>query len=130
MTGALQKAGLKPADIGHINAHGLGEVIADRYEAAAIHDVFGDVASTVPVTSLKSYWGNPGASCGSLELAGSLVGLDEGVVLPTLNFTAQSPDDPPLNIVHGSPLPVDNKVVLNINVTRQGQASAIIVDAG
>ncbi|QDU79944.1 3-oxoacyl-[acyl-carrier-protein] synthase 2 [Polystyrenella longa] len=126
MTGALHSTGLKPSDIGHINANGLGEVEADREEAQAIHDVFGDIASQVPVTSFKSYWGNPGASCGSLELAGSLVGLQEGVILPTLNFTAQSPEDPSLNIVHGAPLATDNKVVMNINVTRQGQASVII----
>ncbi|MCA9042074.1 MAG: beta-ketoacyl-[acyl-carrier-protein] synthase family protein [Planctomycetaceae bacterium] len=129
MKAALKSAGLSPSDIGHINAHGLGEIEADQKEAAAIHDVFGELASTVPVTSLKSYWGNPGASCGSLELAGSLVGLQEGTVFPTLNFQEQGPDDLPLNIVHGAPLAVENKTVLNINVTRQGQASAIIAEA-
>ncbi|MEZ6047859.1 MAG: beta-ketoacyl synthase N-terminal-like domain-containing protein [Planctomycetaceae bacterium] len=128
MKAALHSAGLTPADIGHINAHGLGERTTDHEEALAIHDVFGEYASQVPVTSLKSYWGNPGASCGSLELAGSLVGLEKGVVLPTLNFTAQAEDDPKLNIVHSEPLPVDNKVVLNINVTRPDQANAVIVE--
>jgi 3-oxoacyl-[acyl-carrier-protein] synthase II len=115
-----------PADIGHINAHGLSTIKDDREEALAIQDVFGDLSASVPVTALKSYLGNSGSGCGTLELAGSLMGLSHGVVPATRNYTTAD-SECPLNVVHGELLAVSNKTVLNINVTRVGQASALIV---
>jgi len=90
--------------------------------------VFGSRSTEIPVTSLKSYFGNCGSGCGLLELAGSLLGLHHGVVPATLNYETPDPDCP-LNVVHGEPLAVTNKSVLNINVTRLAQASAVIVQA-
>ncbi len=126
MQAALRDARLTPADIGHINAHGLGSIESDLHEAQAIHDVFGKYASKVPVTALKSYLGNSAAGCGSLELAGSIVGLMHGVIPPTLNYRNPDPECN-LNVVAGDPLPTDNRIFLKINVTRMGQASAVIV---
>jgi 3-oxoacyl-[acyl-carrier-protein] synthase II len=126
MRAAIQDAGMLPSEIGHINAHGLASAEADRHEALAIHDVFGDVAEKVPVTALKSYFGNCAAGCGTLELAGSLAALQHGVIPTTLNF--QSPDpECRLNVVSGEPLATSNKTFLKINVTRMGQASAVVV---
>jgi 3-oxoacyl-[acyl-carrier-protein] synthase II len=128
MRSALKNTGMKPEEIGHINAEGLGEKEADSAEARAIQQVFGENASSVPVTALKSILGNSGSGCGSLELAGSLLGLREGVVPATLNYETPDPECP-LNVVHGEPLGIENKVVMNINVTRMGQASAAIVES-
>lgn len=126
MQSALRHADISPADVGHINAHGLGGKQSDLDEARAIRNVFGDVASTVPVTGMKSLLGNSGAACGTLELAASLVGLQNGVVPATIN--CDSPDEEcDLNIVRGEHLPVQNKVVLNVNVTSSGQAAAMVV---
>ena len=122
---ALNAAGVTTEDIGHINAHGLGEKNADAREAAAIHAVFGDRATSVPVTALKSYIGNSGSGCGTLELAGSLLGLKHGIVAPTLNYSNPDPECE-LNVVHNEPLAVNNKTVLNINVNSAGQASALV----
>jgi 3-oxoacyl-[acyl-carrier-protein] synthase II len=99
---ALQRAGVSPSDIGHINA-----------------------ASTVPVTAFKSAIGNSGAACGTLELAASLIGLQNGVIPATLNYS--TPDENcKLNIVHGEPLKTDNKLFLTVNVTAFGQAAALV----
>ncbi len=122
---ALRDAGLQPEDIGHVNAHGAATKQSDIDEALALRDALGDYALKVPVTALKSYFGNAGSGCGSLELAGSLLCLQQGVVPPTLNFETPDPECP-LSVVHGEPLPVDNRVVLKINVTRTGQAAAVI----
>ena len=127
MRSALRDSELRPEDVGHVNAHGIGSRSVDREEAGAIREVFGDYGATVPVTSLKGALGNSGSGCGTLELAGSLVGLLHGVVPPTLNYQTPDPDCP-LNVVHGEPLKVTNKVVLNINVTRMGQASALVAE--
>lgn len=123
---ALADARIEAGDIGHVNAHGLGSVVSDREEAKAILEVFGDFGRQVPVTALKSYIGNCGSGCGPVELAGSLLGLKHGVILPTLNYDTPDPDCP-LNVVHGEALPTDNKLFLKINITRMAQASAVVV---
>ena len=129
MKSALADARLSPTDIGHINAHGLGTRQSDQLEAAAIHEVFGSYASQVPLTALKSYLGNSGSGSGTLEIAGSLVGLQHGVVPPTLNYSTPDPECR-LNVVTGEPLAVSNPVFLKISVTRMGQASAIVASGG
>ncbi|GAB4136043.1 MAG: beta-ketoacyl synthase [Planctomycetaceae bacterium] len=126
MQSALHDAGIQPEDVGHVNAHGLSTVEDDRQESLAIHDVFGEDGSTIPVTALKSVLGNSGSGCGTLELAGSLLGLEQGVVPATLNYELPDPECP-LNVVRGEPLSIDNKTFININVTRTGQASALVV---
>lgn len=126
MRAALNDAGMTPNDIGHINAHGLATIESDLHEAQAIHDVFGDCAAKIPVTALKSYFGNSAAGCGLLELTGSLAGLAHGIVPPTLNY--RNPDPAcNLNIVSGGPLEIENRTFLKVNVTRVGQASAVVV---
>lgn len=125
---AIRDAGLTPDQIGHINAHGLGTRETDIEEAKAIHDVFGpELGRQVPVTAIKSFLGNSGAGSGSLELAASIVGLSQGVIPYTLNYETPDPECP-LNIVAGKPQPTQNRIVLNVNVTRMGQASAAVVE--
>ena len=125
MKSALRDADVVAADIGHINAHGLGTHQSDPAEAAAIHEVFGNSGSTVPVTSLKGYIGNSGAASGTLELTASLLGLKNGVIPSTLNCT--DPDSElNLNVVIGEDQATSNKLFLNVNVTSNGQAAAIV----
>ena len=78
------------------------------------------------MTAIKSYIGDSGAGSGVLELAASLLGLQHGIVPPTLNYRRPDPQCP-LNVVHGEALPIENKMLLSINVTRMGQAAALIV---
>ncbi len=129
MKAALRDSGLTPDQIGHINAHGLGTPQMDKDEADAIHEVFGSLAEKTPVTALKSSLGNSGASCGTIEIAGSLAGMKEGVVPPTLNYRVPDPECR-LNIVSDKPRAVSSRIFLNVNVTSMGQASALVVDAG
>ncbi|HTI50297.1 MAG TPA: beta-ketoacyl-[acyl-carrier-protein] synthase family protein, partial [Planctomycetaceae bacterium] len=125
MKSALADAGLEPREIGHINAHGLATTASDIEEAQAIHDVFGDYAAKVPVTAIKSYLGNSAAGCGSLEMAASLLALQHGVIPPTLNYETPDPEIR-LNVVSGKPLETKNRTFLKVNVTRMGQASAVV----
>jgi 3-oxoacyl-[acyl-carrier-protein] synthase II len=128
MRAAIRDAGLTPDQIGHINAHGLGTPQMDKDEAQAIHEVFSSAAEKIPVTALKSSLGNSGASCGTIEIAGSLAGMKEGVIPPTLNYRVPDPECR-LNIVADKPRPVSNRIFLNVNVTTMGQASALVVEA-
>lgn len=74
MREALAASGLKPADIGYINAHGTATLDNDRTEALAIHELFGD---GVPVSSTKRYMGHTLAAAGGLEAAVSLWALEQ-----------------------------------------------------
>lgn len=125
MRAALRQANLTVADIGHINAHGLGCSVEDQAEAEAIREVFGDRAGQIPVTAFKGYYGNAGASSGSLDLAATLAGLDEGVLYPVLGCSNPDPKCG-LDIVHGSARPVHNKTFLKLSFTRRGQASVVV----
>lgn len=128
MKAALRSSELSIGDIGHINAHGLGVKDVDIAESQAIHDVFGpERGRSIPVTALKSFMGNSGAGAGLLELAGSILGLSRGVIPFTLNYETPDPACP-VNVVTKEPLSTKNKVVLNVNVTRIGQASAAIIE--
>src|SRR5262249_38223133 len=68
---ALDEAGLSPADVGHVNAHGSATRMSDLGEARALERVFGPKG--VPVTALKGYLGNSVSGCGAVELIASLV---------------------------------------------------------
>lgn len=128
MKTALRSARLNPSEVGHINAHGLGMPDMDVCEAQAIHDVFGpERGREIPVTALKSFLGNSGAGSGLQELAGSILGLSRGVIPFTLNYDTPDPKCP-VNVVAKQVLPTKNKIVLNVNVTRAGQASAAIIE--
>lgn len=125
MRKALRSAGLSTDDIGHINAHGIGSIELDLVEAQAIHDVFGGRGSDVLVTSTKGHLGNSGAAVATLDLAASVLGLQQGQIPPTLH--CENPDPAcDLNIVR-EPTSVSNGTLLNLNFTRFGQASTIVV---
>ncbi len=94
----LDRAKLTPADIDHVNAHGLGTVAADRAEAQAIRAELGDV----PVTAPKSFFGNLGAAAGAVEAVASVLALTAGQIPPTLNYRQPDPDCP-VQVVHGGP---------------------------
>jgi len=121
---ALADADTDAADIGHVNAHAESSPQGDQREAAAIHDLLGDV----PVLAMKSYFGNLGAGSGSVELLGSLLALEKGEIPPTLNYETPDPECP-VNVVHGEPLRSDRPVALALNQSRTGQTAALILAA-
>lgn len=92
MRAALRDAGLQPEQIGYINAHGTGTPGNDPCEANAIRAVFGKHAESLPVSSTKSMHGHALGGAGALEAAATILGLEEGLLPPTANFTALDPE--------------------------------------
>ena len=82
---ALADAGLSPADIGQINAHGTSTPLNDAAESAAVTAVFG--ASAVPVTSTKGVTGHALGAAGALEAAALLLSFEHALIPPTANTT-------------------------------------------
>ncbi len=124
---ALRDAGLKPEEIGHINAHGAGAVEADLAEARAITRIFGP--NGVPVTALKGYIGNSVSGSGAIELILSLIGVNQGLIPPTLNCDELDPACE-IDLVRSQPRPVENRTFINTNLTRHGQVAALVVRGG
>ena len=123
MRSALRDAGAIPADVGHLNAHGLSTRSGDVEEAEAIREVFGD--RRIPVVAPKSNFGNLGAGSGVVEIIASILALEAGELFPVLNYDIPDPRCP-VNAVRETGTPA-GKVVLSVNVTPQGQASAIVL---
>ncbi len=125
MKAALRDADRSSEEVGHINAHGLSATERDAEEARAIHSVFGARASDVPVTALKSYFGNLGAGGGVVELIGSVLALREGKLPRVLNYTTPDPECR-LAVVATDGIPA-GRSFLNLSVTPQGQAAVLYV---
>ena len=89
---ALEDAGLSPADIDYVNAHGTGTTINDRSETLALKEVFGERAGEVPVSSLKSSIGHLIGAAGAVETGATLGALQRRVLPPTLNYEVPDPE--------------------------------------
>ena len=118
----LKSGDLTPDQLGHVHAHGLSTTDCDLGEAKAISNVMGDVK--VPVVAAKSHMGNLGAGSGMVELIASLLAFQHDQLFPILNLDQLDPACPIHPVVEVSK-PGDS--FININVTPQGQASAIAV---
>jgi 3-oxoacyl-[acyl-carrier-protein] synthase II len=91
MRGALADARVAPEDVDYINAHGTSTVQNDLTETLAIRKVFGDKARAIPVSSNKSMLGHTIAAAGAIECILALMGLDQSIILPTINYEVADP---------------------------------------
>jgi nodulation protein E len=89
---ALRDAGLRPEQIGYINAHGTGTAANDKSEAAAIRAVFGAHADSLPVSSTKSMHGHLLGAAAALECLATVLALRDGELPPTANFNEYDPE--------------------------------------
>jgi nodulation protein E len=87
MRAALADAALLPADVDYVNAHGTGTLANDVSETRALHQVFGDHAARLAVSSTKSMHGHSLGAAGAHELIATVLALEEGMMPPTANFT-------------------------------------------
>jgi 3-oxoacyl-[acyl-carrier-protein] synthase II len=122
---ALADAQLAPEKLGHVHAHGLSTRSCDIDEAAALADALGPAVERIPVAAAKSYFGNLGAGSGAVELICSLMAMERGHLFSTLNYDEPDPECS-LRVVRSPETPAGDTFV-NLNVTPQGQASALVV---
>ena len=88
---AMAQAGVGPADIDYVNAHGSGTAQNDRHETAAIKLALGPHAQHVPVSSIKSMIGHSLGAIGSIEAATCLLAIRDSFVPPTANLLNPDP---------------------------------------
>ena len=92
MATAIAKAGLSPDEIGYINAHGTSTPANDVNETRALHEVFGDHARSLMVSSTKSVTGHLLGAAGGIEALATVKALAEGVLPPTATWETRDPD--------------------------------------
>src|SRR5215472_12251236 len=91
MRNALADAGLAPDAIGYINAHGTGTPENDKMEWVGVSAVFGDRASSIPISSNKSMIGHTLTAAGAVEAIFTLLAMREGRLPPTINYDTPDP---------------------------------------
>jgi len=89
---ALEVAGLRPQDIGYINAHGTSTPLNDKSETAAIKTVFGEQAYSTPISSTKSMTGHLLGASGALEALICAKVLQDQIIPPTINYEHPDPE--------------------------------------
>jgi 3-oxoacyl-[acyl-carrier-protein] synthase II len=92
MRQALERAGVAPARVGYINAHGTSTPLGDAAETRAIKEVFGDHAYELAVSSTKSEMGHLFGAAGAVEAIVSALAIHRGVLPPTINYANPDPE--------------------------------------
>ena len=92
MAAALRDAGLPPAAVGYINAHGTSTPYNDKFETLAIKRVFGEHARRLAVSSTKSMTGHLLGAAGGIEAIATVLALHHGLLPPTINYETPDPD--------------------------------------
>jgi 3-oxoacyl-[acyl-carrier-protein] synthase II len=89
---ALQSAGMKPEEVGYINAHGTSTPLNDATETQAIKSVFGAHARKVAISSTKSMTGHMLGAAGGAESVVSVLALTRNILPPTINYRTPDPE--------------------------------------
>jgi 3-oxoacyl-[acyl-carrier-protein] synthase II len=94
MKAAIGRAGIPPAEIDYINAHGTSTPLGDEIELGAVHRLLGNAAGRVCMSSTKSSIGHLLGAAGAVEAIFSILAMRDGVVPPTINLDNLSVETP------------------------------------
>jgi len=89
---AILDAGLTPADIDYINAHGTSTKLNDKIETIAIKSVFKEHAKKVAISSTKSMTGHLLGAAGGIEFIAMVLATQQDIIPPTINYDFPDPD--------------------------------------
>ena len=124
MRKSLQSAGLKPEDIGYVNAHGTGTINGDIAESLATEEVFG---SKMPISTIKSYTGHTLGAAGSIETILSVEMMNQGWFAPTLNLKNIDENCGKLDYIVNEGRKLDCKYIMTNNFAFGGINTSIIL---
>ncbi|MFH8433799.1 beta-ketoacyl-[acyl-carrier-protein] synthase family protein [Streptomyces sp. NPDC085942] len=125
MRAALADAGLVPAEVAHVNAHGTSTPKNDVTEAAVIRRVIGDHPL---VTSTKGAIGHLIGAAGAVEAAYTVLAVEQGSVPPTANLERVDPRVE-IDVVAGAPRSATIGAAMSNSFGFGGQNAAVVVTA-
>jgi 3-oxoacyl-[acyl-carrier-protein] synthase II len=124
---ALSESGLTPADVTFINAHGTGTPHNDSSESKAMHVVFGDRTSDVPITSTKSMIGHLLGAAGGVEAVLTVLSIRDRL-LPATAGEAPPDEELGLNVVVHEPQALaESNVGISTNLAFGGNNAVIVL---
>ncbi|MBK1659898.1 beta-ketoacyl-ACP synthase [Paracraurococcus ruber] len=126
MRAAIADAGLQPADIDYVNAHGTGTPENDKMETLGMRAVFGEACP--PISSNKSMIGHTLSAAGAIEAVFSLLAIRDGVLPPTINHETPDPAIP-LDVVPNVKRPARVRRVLSNSFGFGGQNVCLVLGA-
>jgi 3-oxoacyl-[acyl-carrier-protein] synthase II len=91
MAKAIKEAGIRPEEVGYINAHGTSTELGDLAETKAVKIVFGEAAKKLAMSSTKSALGHSLGASGGIELVITALALTRGMLPPTINYDEPDP---------------------------------------
>src|SRR5207244_13659665 len=91
MRNALADAGITPADIDYVNAHGTSTPLNDAAETRALKMALGEQARSIPISSTKSMIGHLLGAAGAVEAIATLLSIRHGLIHPTINYETPEP---------------------------------------
>jgi 3-oxoacyl-[acyl-carrier-protein] synthase II len=123
---ALEKAGLEPADIDHVNAHATSTPEGDKAELQAINAIFGDNARRVAITANKSMLGHTLGAAGAIEAIATIMSIRERCVPPTINLANTDPEGVGLDLTPNVAAPCEIRAALSNSFGFGGQNTALV----
>jgi beta-ketoacyl-acyl-carrier-protein synthase II len=126
MRAALERAGIGPDGVDYINAHGTSTPLNDKFETAAIRDVFGEHADRLAVSSTKSMTGHAMGAAGAIEAFVCAKVVSTGCIPPTINYRHPDPELT-LDYVPNEARATDARVALSNSMGLGGHNSTVIV---
>src|SRR3977135_4249557 len=94
MRAAIKRAGISPAEIDYINAHGTSTPLGDEIELGAVHRLVGNAAGRMSMSSTKSSIGHLLGAAGAVEAIFCILAIRDGVAPPTINLDDPSGETP------------------------------------
>ncbi|WP_438484335.1 beta-ketoacyl-[acyl-carrier-protein] synthase family protein [Streptomyces sp. S186] len=120
---ALADAGVRPGDVGHVNAHGTSTVLNDRIEAVMLRRVLGEHPL---VTSTKAMTGHTLGAAGGIETALTVLALEQQLVPPTANLTVPDPRIP-IDVVRAEARPAAFDCAVKTSLGFGGHNAALVL---
>jgi 3-oxoacyl-[acyl-carrier-protein] synthase II len=122
---AIRDAGIKPEDIGYINAHGTSTPLNDPTETRVVKAVFGDHAYKLAMSSSKSMTGHLLGAAGAVEAIITAMALKDGFLPPTINLNNPDPECD-LDYVPNKGRPADIRYALSNALGFGGHNAAVV----
>ena len=94
MMAAIKRAGISPAEIDYVNAHGTSTQVGDEIELGAVQRVVGNAAGRISMSSTKSSVGHLLGAAGAVEAIFSVLALRDQIAPPTINLDNPSVETP------------------------------------
>jgi len=123
---ALADAGVKPAELDYMNAHGTGTHYNDAVETLALKQVMGSEISRLAVTSTKSATGHMLGSAGAVELIATVLALTNDLIPSNINLDTPDPECD-LNLVRGEALSAAVEVAASESLGFGGHNAALVI---